>query len=220
MDSIIIHCDAHMLNFKEKPEVAACRPVWRKRTPTKVLFLDTTGRSHMGMRPTFPRIAWHWFTSSFNLNDFLSDGNHLAGPLRMMVSGSTASFLKLTWSAAEIAKNLHRWHVRPLGPRPRADHFTAGASQTELPSFAWGSGQERTVLSPVGRTTSLLGHTPELLRARNWDYSMTFVVCSMVTGDKAPDYDTLIKRDRLRMDNLLKKKKKEFHTNNQMAQKG
>lgn len=41
----------------------------------------------------------------------------------------------------------------------------------------------------------------------------------MVTGDKAPDYDTLIKRDRLRMDNLLKKKK-EFHTNNQMAQKG
>lgn len=42
----------------------------------------------------------------------------------------------------------------------------------------------------------------------------------MVTGDKAPDYDTLIKRDRLRMDNLLKKKKKEFHTNNQMAQKG
>lgn len=44
----------------------------------------------------------------------------------------------------------------------------------------------------------------------------------MVTGDKAPDYDTLIERDRLRMDNLLKKKKKkkEFHTNNQMAQKG
>lgn len=30
----------------------------------------------------------------------------------------------------------------------------------------------------------------------------------MVTGDKAPDYDMLIKRDRLRMDNLLKKKKK------------
>lgn len=34
----------------------------------------------------------------------------------------------------------------------------------------------------------------------------------MVTGDKAPDYDTLIKRDRLRMDNLLKKKKKKSFT--------
>lgn len=148
-----------------------------------MLFLNTTGRSHMGTRPTFPRIAWYCFTSSFNVNNFLSNGSHLAGPLRMMVSGSTVSLLKLTWSVAEMAKNLHKRHARPSGPRPRADRFTADATQTELPSYRPGSGRERMVLSLVGCTVNLLGHTPELLRARNWDYSMTllFVVWSQGT---------------------------------------
>lgn len=59
-------------------------------------------------------MVWHCLTSYFNLHDFLSNRNHLAGPLSMIVSGSIGSLLKLTPSVVEMAKNLRKIQCEDL----------------------------------------------------------------------------------------------------------
>lgn len=53
-------------------------------------------------------------------------------------------------------------------------------------------------------TINLLGYKSKHLWTRNWNYSMAFVICSIVIGENAPEYDTRIKRGRFRPDNLVK----------------
>lgn len=76
------------------------------------------------------------------------------------------------------------------------------ANHAPEPSHPRGQGRERIISSLVGCKINLLAHTSKLLWARNWDYSMAFVICSVATGGKAPEYATLIKRGRFRMGNL------------------
>ena len=79
-----------------------------------------------GIEPSFPTLVGCFctteppgkpcFLSYFHLNGFLSNRNHLAGPLMMIVSGSTVSLLKLTWSVVETVKNLRKRGMRTSGP--------------------------------------------------------------------------------------------------------
>lgn len=86
--------------------------------------------------------AWHCLTNYFNLNT--SDGAHLAGQLRMMVSGSPGFVLKLTWAGVEMAKNLHRSHGSGSGPQLRASSLNSRSCASPAPeqSYTWAQGRE------------------------------------------------------------------------------
>lgn len=71
-------------------------------------------------------------------------------------------------------------------------------------AYTRGSEWERMVIFLLSVKLTWLGHKSKHLWARNWNYSMAFVICSVAMGQNASEYDALVKRGRLKMGNLIK----------------
>lgn len=131
-------------HFKRKHEMASCRWGWRGNTDWH--FLRTTGRSQIGTQQDFLSCTWKppMHDIVLQITSITSDGAHLAGPLRMMISGSPGFVLKLTWAGAEMAKNLHQSHGSSSGPQLRVSSLNSRSCANPAPeqSYIWAQGRE------------------------------------------------------------------------------